>query len=109
MIYQHTNARGNASVALDPTTLKPLGPDLTDNNYAPNLFESTLYYYTADVNWDLHWAKLVSATSYSEQTTDIEQDGTRTYGPILALIGPPNGVTPSTSTSATRSSPRSCG
>ncbi len=91
-LYQHTKAQGNASVALDPTTLRPLSGDLTDNNYLPNIFQSSLRYYVADLNWDLHWAKLVSATSYSEQNSSILADNTRTYQPILALFGAPNGL-----------------
>lgn len=93
-IYQHVDADGYATVALDPTTLKPLNGDLTDNNYVPNTYKSALQYYTADVNWDLDWATLVSATSYSYQTTKSVQDFTRLYQPIYGLFGFPDGLAP---------------
>lgn len=93
MLYQHISADGNATVALDPDTLKPIVGELKDNNYLPNVFKSELRYDTADVNWDLHWARLVSATSYSYQKDIIDAEATRTYQPILALLGAPDGET----------------
>ena len=91
-LYQHIIADGNASVALDPNTLQPLGGNLTDNNYLPNTFKSNLQYYTADVDWDLTWAKFVSATSLSNQGTQSNTDVTRTYQPIFALYDEPQGI-----------------
>ena len=88
-LYQESNASGNASVALDSTTLQPLVGDLKDNNYLPNTFRSTLYYYTADFNWNLHWANFISATSYSDQRSNSVTDDSRQYGPLITDIGGP--------------------
>jgi outer membrane receptor protein involved in Fe transport len=91
VIYQHENALGNATVALDPGTLRPFA-ELSDNNYLSNTFRSTLQYYTADLNWNFGWAKLVAASSYSDQKTEVDQDATLTYQPILGLFGFPDGL-----------------
>jgi outer membrane receptor protein involved in Fe transport len=89
--YQHSSADGNATVALDPTTLEPLQGKLTDNNFLPNLFHEVLRYYSADLHWDLSWAKLVAVSSYSDQSIGLVQDNTLfIQGLIGALGGPVN-------------------
>ena len=92
--YSRTRADGNASIALDPATMKPLYGWQTDNNYTPNLFDNRLELYSLDVNWDLGWAKLVSATSYSQQATSTIADNSITYASLLdAFFGAPNART----------------
>lgn len=91
-LFQSVNADGNATMALDPVTLKPLYGDLKDANYLPNIFRSRLQYYSGDINWDLGWASLVSATSYSSQRTHSIQDATVTFQPIYGLFGYPDGL-----------------
>jgi iron complex outermembrane receptor protein len=91
-LFQHTIADGNASVALDPVTLQSLSCKLCDNNFLPNIYKGNLQFYSADVNWDLGWGKFVSASSFSNQQTQVDTDVTRTYQPIFALFGAPAGL-----------------
>lgn len=76
-LYQYIDAKGNSTVALNPTTLNPIGGSLSDNNAVPNTFKRQLFHYTAEINLNLHWANFLSATSYSDdrdiQTIDYTQ------------------------------------
>jgi iron complex outermembrane receptor protein len=85
-LYQRINADGGSVVGLDPVTLKPIGGDLTDNNVVPYTFQRRLTYYSAEVNLDLHWANLLSATSYSDDFDLQTIDYTRQFGDIFNLL-----------------------
>ncbi len=79
-LYSDIDSKGNATVALDNSSNpKPLYAGYTDNNAAPNIFKDRMFYYSLDVNWDLKWAKLVSATSLTKDNNLTEVDGTATY------------------------------
>jgi len=88
-LYANTESDGSATVALDPTTMKPLGGDLTDNNLRPNVYDNTLWYFAATLNWKLPFADFVSATSWSKKSDRFIQDATYTYQPLLPLLGAP--------------------
>lgn len=93
-LYANTEADGVATVALDPVTMKPLTGDLTDNNLRPNVYNNTLWYFAATVNWKLPFADFVSATSWSKKSDQFTQDSTITYQSLLPLLGgPANGIT----------------
>lgn len=93
-LYANTEADGVATVALDPVTMKPLTGDLTDNNLRPNVYNNTLWYFAATVNWKLPFADFVSATSWSRKADQFTQDSTITYQSLLPLLGgPANGIT----------------
>lgn len=85
--YQHSSADGNATVVLDPTKLEPLQGKLTDNNFLPNLFHQVFRYYSADLHWDLSWAKLVAVSSYSDQRIGLVQDNTVFDTGLIGAIG----------------------
>jgi iron complex outermembrane recepter protein len=91
-LYQKINADGIATVAIDPDTRRPLTGDLEDNNFIGQPFTSRLQYYTADLNWDLGWAKFVSASSYSDASTNEIVDATQSYGPLFPFFGSPAGI-----------------
>jgi len=93
-VLQRIDAADDATVALDPTTLKPIGGELTDNNYLAEPSRSSLQHYSLEASWDLHWAKLISATSYSITSDYTGQDLTRSYGPLFPLVGAPAGTAP---------------
>ena len=88
-LYANTESDGTATVALDTTTMRPLGGDLTDNNLRPNVYDNTLWYFAATLNWKLPFADFVSATSWSKKSDRIIQDATYTYQPLLPLVGGP--------------------
>jgi iron complex outermembrane receptor protein len=85
-LYQHINADGNSLIALNPVTLQPLHGDLTDNNLLPNTFTRDLKYVSAEVNWDLEWATLLSASSFSDDEDVQTIDYTRQFGEIFQLL-----------------------
>jgi iron complex outermembrane receptor protein len=93
-LYQDINAGGDATVAVDPTTLRPIAGDLTDNNYLAQPSHNSLQHYSAEVSWDVEWAKFVSATSYSDSDFTKTQDESRSYNPIFPLFGAPPGIAP---------------
>jgi len=87
ILYSDIKADGNASIPLDNTdNPKPLYAGYTDNNFAPNIYDDRMYYYSLDLNWDLHWAKLVSATSYTNDHSVTDIDATQTYFGLADLI-----------------------
>jgi outer membrane receptor protein involved in Fe transport len=94
-LYQKIDSTGNATVALSPTTLRPLAGDLTDDNYVEQAFDKEIGYYTATLNWRLGWSDFTSATSYSRSVQTQAIDNTRVYGALLPVLGyPAGGVTP---------------
>jgi outer membrane receptor protein involved in Fe transport len=54
--------------------------------FVPQPFIKDVKYYSASVDWDLHWATLISATSYSHTTTNQVQDSTNVYGAAFPLF-----------------------
>jgi iron complex outermembrane receptor protein len=93
-LFQRIDASGNATVAVDPVTLRPIAGDLTDNNFVAQPSRNTLQHYSAEINWDVGWAKLVSASSYSDSKFTRTQDNSRSYADLFALVGAPPGIAP---------------
>ena len=91
-MMQSIDSDNNASVALDPTTLQPLtsGPGTFLSVDEP--FEKDIDYYSATVTWDLGSAELISATGYSDISTDQRIDATFAFGGFPALVGLPPGI-----------------
>ncbi|MBS0421735.1 MAG: TonB-dependent receptor plug domain-containing protein [Proteobacteria bacterium] len=87
-LYANTESDGTATVALD-ASMRPLGGDLTDNNLRPNVYDNTLWYFAATLNWKLPFADFVSATSWSKKSDRFIQDATYTYQSLLPLLGGP--------------------
>jgi iron complex outermembrane recepter protein len=88
-IKQNIHSDDDANVAVNPLTLSPFGGRYQNNNYVPQPFIQQLDYFTGTVNWDLGWADLKSASSYSQTTTDNIEDATLVYG---GLIPPAGGI-----------------
>jgi outer membrane receptor protein involved in Fe transport len=88
-LYAKTETDGVATVALDPVTMRPLAGDLTDNNLRPNVYDNSLHYVSATLNWQFSWADFVSATSWSKKKDFVVQDATSTYQALLPLLGGP--------------------
>ena len=91
-MMQSIDSDNNASVALDPATLQPLtsGPGTFLSVDEP--FKKDIDYYSATVTWDLGSAELISATGYSDISTDQRIDATFAFGGFPALVGLPPGI-----------------
>lgn len=91
-MMQSIDSDSNASVALDPATFQPIGPDLADDLAVEEPFEKNIDYYAATLRWDLGFAEFVSATGYSDISTDQRIDATFAFGGFPALVGLPPGI-----------------
>lgn len=89
---QSIDSDNNANVALDPETLEPLFGDLENGLFLDEPFNNEIDVFSATLDWDLGWAAFTSATGYSETTTEQRQDATLTFGPLLPLLGAPEGI-----------------
>jgi iron complex outermembrane recepter protein len=84
-----SSSLANAGVDVDPVTLKPIYGDLQQSRAAgTGLFDVRYRLYSADLNDDFGWAKLVSTTSYSTLDKESNTDSTAAYAPLLnPLLG----------------------
>jgi len=86
-LYSDIKSDGRAFIALDNSNdPKPLFPGYTDNNFAPNIYTDRLNYYSLDLKWDMHWARLVSATSFTNERSRTDIDATATYFGLADFI-----------------------
>jgi outer membrane receptor protein involved in Fe transport len=90
-LYQQVDAAGDANVALNPTTLQPIGGPRSDNNLTGQPFLKQIQFYSLDVNYELPWAELVAASSYTNTRTSQPTDASYTYGVAFPYFGLPAG------------------
>ncbi len=87
LMRQTIDERDNSLVPLDPVTLAPLtGANVTAKPVAEP-FKKTVDVYSVTVNWDLHWADFISASSISHSSTYQMGDETPAYGTAFPLFG----------------------
>jgi outer membrane receptor protein involved in Fe transport len=86
-LFQQVNADGDATVALDAATLQPLAGGRHDNNLTSQPFSKEIEYYSANVDYRLPWADLISATGYTDTRTSQSQDASYTYGVAFPAFG----------------------
>jgi iron complex outermembrane receptor protein len=77
----------------------PVYGDLSDSHIPTLAYDQRLKFFSATLNWDLGWADLTSASSYSEALNNINFDLTTSYGfgaliPILTNGAVAQGLTP---------------
>lgn len=92
VMRQSIDSDNNATVALDPETLEPLFGDLENGLFVDEPFSNEIDFFSATLDWDLGWADFTSATGYSDTTTEQRQDATLIFGPLLPLLGAPEGI-----------------
>jgi outer membrane receptor protein involved in Fe transport len=80
---QTIDSDNNAQVALDPVSLDPQDDDLSNSVFVDEPFTKDVDFFSATLDWNLGWANFVSATSWSDSTSDWRQDGTQIYGEFL--------------------------
>jgi iron complex outermembrane recepter protein len=93
-MFQNIDSKGNATLSLNPTTLQPIYGDLTSAHDLLQPFWQYLSYYSATVNWSLPWADFMSATSYSDNRSNRNQDLSVEFGSLFPLFGAPAGLAP---------------
>jgi iron complex outermembrane receptor protein len=78
VLAQNLNSEGSPTVALDPTTLRPVYGDLQQRSAAlgGDAFDARYRLYNATFKTDFGWAKLTSATSYSTLDSVNNTDAT---------------------------------
>lgn len=79
-LFQNTDSRNNAVVAYDATTDQPIAGKLDSRYYMDQPFKKDLDLYTATIDWDLDFAGLTSASSYSTAKVETVQDASSIYG-----------------------------
>jgi outer membrane receptor protein involved in Fe transport len=83
---QDIHDQGTPDIDVDPVTLEPLHGDLTQER-ATNEPSRFLYQnYNATVNWDMHWANLISSTTWGSDDTFQKDDETAVLGPTLTAV-----------------------
>ncbi|MGQ3045347.1 MAG: TonB-dependent receptor [Niveispirillum sp.] len=87
-LFQKVDSRNNAVVAYDAATDRPIAGRLDSQYYMDQPFTKDLDLYTATIDWDLDFASLTSASSYSTAKVDTAQDASAIYGVAFpALTG----------------------
>ncbi|MUV13403.1 TonB-dependent receptor [Noviluteimonas gilva] len=90
LMKQKIDSPNNSTIALDPTTHDDIY-GLANFVVVDEAFKKDIENYALTVDYDLGWANLVSATSYSDVFTSITTDQTYTYGDYTTLFGLPGG------------------
>lgn len=88
-MYQSADANGDGNVALDPSTLRPLGGWLKDDNLVAQPFHKDIQFYSLSIDYAMGWADLISASSYQKTYTSQTQDDSYQYGVAFPYFGLP--------------------
>jgi outer membrane receptor protein involved in Fe transport len=94
-LYNKIDADGDGTVALDGTTLRPIVGDRADDNLRDQPFRKDVQYYAGTLNYRFDWARLVSATSYTDTRTHQTIDETYIFGVAFPFFGLPAGTSQS--------------
>ena len=92
-LWQRIESRNDAAVSLtltgvDPPTGVASHGALTSFHPLPQPFEQDIDHYSATLEWDLGWASLLSASSYSHARTHHVQDASFIFGAITGGYSP---------------------
>jgi iron complex outermembrane receptor protein len=88
---QNVEGKGTDDEDVDASSLKPLYGDLNQLRYINEPLDIRYRVYSGVVKYDLGWADLTSATSYTTLHESLTTDLTDTYQPVLGpLLGAPN-------------------
>ena len=93
-LWQKSAAANNAAVALNTATRKPIAGDLRNDNILPEPSTVSLHHYSVQLDYDFGFAKLISATSYSDTRSNLHQDATRENASLFGLAELEPGLSP---------------
>jgi iron complex outermembrane receptor protein len=89
-LWQTIDAADSAQIVEDLTTGARIGNGMSNLNYLEQPFRKTFHYYAASLDYDLGFAQLSSASTYSRTKTVQVQDVSRIYGAVFPLFGAPD-------------------
>ena len=101
-LYQQNDSKGNGSVLANrvgntaPYTVGPWLGDLTYNHLLPEPFVENMNFASASISWNVGFAELTSATSYSDKRIKQMTDASNNIGYLLPLVDPATPPTTST-------------
>jgi iron complex outermembrane receptor protein len=92
-LRQKIDAKDNSLIRLDPLTRAPVYGELASGKLVAEAFEKTVDYYAATLNYDMLWADLTAASSYSKTITHQVSDLSPQFGVAFPdLVGLPAGI-----------------
>jgi iron complex outermembrane receptor protein len=91
-IHQKIDAQDQNRIELDPVTLQPIYGNQKTGTLVPQPFDDTFDYYSLSLNYNLGWADLLSASSYSRTKTHQVIDETNVFGQDFPILGFPAGL-----------------
>ena len=86
-LRQKIDASDVSRISLDPVTEQPLYGDKTAGKRISEPFINKFDYYALSLGYDLHWADLMYASSYSKTRTVRVLDESSQYGLAYPLLG----------------------
>jgi outer membrane receptor protein involved in Fe transport len=87
-LNQHDNGDGASTVDYAKGSLDPTYGNLKEKRYIGEPFTVKTQLYDANVNWNLGFGTLLSATGYSKFDTAVLYDGTGLFGPAYGSFLP---------------------
>jgi iron complex outermembrane recepter protein len=94
-MYQDVDSRNNAtSLVFDEPGRTRFADGYSNNNVIDEPFRKEIEYYSGTIQYDLGFASLTSATSYSLMRTLQVQDATSDFGGLFPLFGEEAGYAP---------------
>jgi len=84
---QNVDADDLSVILLRPGSQQTVFGELKTGKAVAEPFSNRLSFYSATVNWDLHWADFTSATGYSSTRTHSVKDDSLVYAPVFATFG----------------------
>ena len=85
-MHQQIRSDNNAIMTIRASDHAPSNGDLRTPRLANEPFNQDLGFYVATLNWDLGWAALTSATSYSRSKLHVVDDITPIQGRLIPLF-----------------------
>ena len=89
-ILQDINSKASNSIESNPDTLEALYSTLSHSQFVPEFTDVDYRLYNATMDFDLGFATLTSATSYSKFDSPFRVDYTTLYSPLLEGFFGPN-------------------
>lgn len=87
-MLQDIKSDGNAAVQLDAVTLEPTLGKYRRSHELAEPFDQKLRYYSLSAEWDVDFATVTSATSWSRSRNVSIVDESALYGPLFPLFDP---------------------